>query len=128
MAQQGVTYENSYQLPTGQVPISKIKSIAEQILEKKFKDQKYDQKALGNKIKEATDEISRSLKDKEGGKEILSRRYKYMVQVNLIENIGQAIFTGSMCLWDPEHDNYVTATYEQPSFTVICVIFCCLLE
>lgn len=128
MAQQGIIYENSYQLPAGQVPISKIKGIADQILEKRFKELKYDHKALGMKIKEATDEISKALKEKEDGKEILSRRYKYMVQLTVSENVGQAFFSGSMCLWDPEHDNYVTTVYEQPTFTIVCVIFCCLLE
>ena len=128
MAQQGIVYENSYQLPSGQVPISKIKSIADQIIEKKFKELKYDHKAMSIKIKEATDEISKALKEKEDGKDIISKRYKYMVQLTVSENVGQAFFSGSMCLWDPEHDNYVRTSFEQPTFTVICVIFCSLLE
>jgi hypothetical protein len=50
------------------------------------------------------------------------------VQLVLSEKIGQAFFSGTMCLWDPEHDNYMTTTYENSSFMVVAIVFGTLLE
>ena len=119
--QQQVIPENSWVLPTGSVPVSKIKEEANRILAKKFADTVYD-KGTNMKLKEATDELSKSLKG------IISNRYKFAVQLTVSEKVGQAIFSGSMSLWDAEHDNYVTTVYETPTFLVIAVVFCCLLE
>lgn len=50
------------------------------------------------------------------------------MQLTLREKMGQAFFSGAMCLWDPDHDNYMTTTYENTSFIVIAIVFGPLLE
>lgn len=121
MAQQGVM-ENTFRFPTDTVPVSKVKNETDAILHSKFGDVPYEPRSTALLLKEATDEIAKSLK------KTIPQRFKFAVQCNLCEKIGQAIFSGSMCLWDAEHDNYITTTYETPTFIAIVVIFCSLLE
>ncbi|KAK8846163.1 Tctex1 domain-containing protein 3 [Tritrichomonas musculus] len=119
--QQQALLENTFQLPSDTFPVSKVKAEVEKILANKF-DQPYDVKGSTLTLKEATDEIGKAVK------RIIPVRFKFSVQLTISEKIGQAFFSGSMCLWDPEHDNYVTVTYETSTFLVVCVIFGCLLE
>ena len=118
----GVTYENSMRLPEGTFPVSKVKLEADRVLKEKFESKVYEYKEAQTLLKEATDEISKSIK------KVISAQYKYAVQVTVSEKIGQAFFAGTMCLWDPEHDNYVTTSYETSTFIVVAVIFGSLLE
>jgi hypothetical protein len=118
----GVTYENSYRLPEAQFPVSIVKAEADKVLKDKFDNQVYDPRATNLLLKEATDEIAKTIK------KVVSPQYKYAVQVTLSEKIGQAFFSGTMCLWDPDHDNYVTTSFETGTFLVVVVIFGSLLE
>lgn len=122
MSQSQALLENTFQLPSDTFPVSKVKVEVEKILENKFDKQTYDTKASTLALKEVTDEIGKAVK------RIIPARFKFSVHVTISEKIGQAFFSGSMCLWDPEHDNYVTVTYETSTFLVVVVIFGCLLE
>ncbi|OHT10891.1 outer arm dynein light chain 2 [Tritrichomonas foetus] len=122
MAQQQALLENTFQLPSDTFPVSKIKAEVEKILTNKFDKTTYDTKQSSLTLKEATDEIGKCVK------RIAPARFKFSVQLVLSEKIGQAFFSGSMCLWDEEHDNYVTTTYETSTFLVVAVIFGSLLE
>lgn len=121
MAQQG-TMENTFRLPVDTVPVSKVKNNTDAILQSKFGNMAYEPRSTALLLKEATDEIAKAVKKD------IPPRFKYAVQCTLNEKLGQAIFSGSMCLWDAEHDNYITTQYETPTFIVIVVIFCSLLE
>ena len=114
--------ENTFQLPSDTFPVSKVKEEVDKILVKLFDKQTYDTKQSSLLLKEATDEIGKAVK------RIVPARFKFSVQLTLSEKIGQALFSGSMCLWDEEHDNYVSTTYETSSFLVVVVIFGALLE
>jgi hypothetical protein len=73
-------------------------------------------------LREASEEIQKAL-----GR-VVSQQFKWSVQITMTERIGQAFFSGSMCLWDPEHDNYVNTRFENSNIMVVAVIFGCLLE
>ena len=118
----GVTYENSMRLPEGTFPVSKVKAEADRVLKEKFDGKVYEYKETPTLLKEATDEISKAIR------KVVPPQYKYAVQVTISEKVGQAFFAGTMCLWDPEHDNYVTTTYDASTFIVVVVIFGSLLE
>ncbi|KAH0793579.1 tctex1 domain-containing protein 1 [Histomonas meleagridis] len=123
MSQQ-VMMENSYQLPSGTFPVSVVKTKTKEILEEKFPKEtyKYDPKQSPIDLKEVTDKILKELKS------YIPARYKYSVHVTLSEKMGQSFFQGSMCLWDPEHDNYATVSVEGSTYLVVAVIFGALLE
>ena len=122
MSQQQANLENTFQLPSETFPVSKIKAEVDKILETNFDKTTYDPKQSSLTLKEVTDEIAKAVT------RIAPARFKFSVQVTLSEKIGQAFFAGSMCLWDEEHDNYVTSTYEASTFIVVAVIFGSLLE
>ena len=122
MAQTQANNENTFILPCDTFPVSKVKAEVEKILAEKFEKQTYDTKESSLQLKVATDEIGKAVK------RIIPARFKFSVQLTISEKIGQAFFSGSMCLWDPEHDNYVTVTHETSTFLVVVVIFGALLE
>ena len=113
--------ENSYRLPSDTFPVSKVKAEVDKILAARFDKVQYDEGAF-NLLKQVTDEIYKATKA------IIPPRYKYAVHLTLSEKIGQAFFSGSMCLWDEEHDNYVTTSFETSTILVVAVIFGSLLE
>jgi hypothetical protein len=117
-----VTYENSYVLPSGTFHVSKVKQEVDKILKTKFDNVTFDPKQCGLLLREATDEATKAIR------RVTANDYKYSVQFALSEKIGQAFFSGTMCLWDPEHDNYMTTTYENSSFMVVAIVFGTLLE
>jgi hypothetical protein len=117
-----LTYENSYRLPEGSFPVSRVKQEVDKVLQAKFQNVAFDPKACGLALKEATDEVARSIR------RIVPNDYKYSVQLTLSEKIGQAFFAGTMCLWDTDHDNYTTTTFENTSFMVLAIVFATLLE
>jgi hypothetical protein len=116
------TYENSYRLPSDTFPVSKVKGEVEKILAVKFGKASYEAKATAALLRETTDEIAKTVA------RVVSKQFKWSVQLTLSEKVGQAFFSGSMCLWDPEHDNYATTTYENSNILVVAIIFGCLLE
>jgi hypothetical protein len=118
----GYTYENSYRLPEGTFPVSKVKAETDKVLKTKFAEVVFDPKETVRVMKEASDEISKVIK------KIVAPQYKFSVQVTVSEKIGQAFYSGTMCLWDPEHDNYMSTTFENSSVLVLVVVFGCLLE
>jgi hypothetical protein len=115
-------YENSWCEPSEKFPFSKVKTETDRILAAKFKTAVFESKASGLLLREATDEISKAL-----GRVVL-KQFKWAIQLTLSEKVGQAFFSGSMCLWDPEHDNYVSTSFENSNVMVIAIIFGSLLE
>jgi hypothetical protein len=116
------TYENSYRLPSEVFPVSKVKGEVKKILEAKFGQAAFEPKASNVLLRDATDEISKALL------RVVSKQFKWSAQLTLSEKVGQAFFSGSMCLWDPEHDNYATVTYENSNILVVAIVFGSLLE
>lgn len=119
---QSSAYQNSFKLPKDTVPFSKIKNKVDEILAGRFEKMVYDPKITVLELKEAVNEINTLVKEN------ISQRFKYAIQSNIVEKIGQAVFSGNMCLWDAEHDNYISTQFETPTFMVIVIIFCSLLE
>ena len=117
-----VLYENSMRLPEQVFPVAKVQEEMDRILAQKFDGKKYDPKDSVKLLTEASSEISSSIR------KIIPPEFKYAVHATLSERIGQAFFAGTMCLWDPEHDNYATVKYDGTTFTVVVVVFCSLLE
>jgi hypothetical protein len=115
-------YENSWRLPSETFPVSKVKAETDKILITKFETAVFEPKASALLLREATDEISKALI------RVVSKQFKWAVQLTMSEKVGQAFFSGSMCLWDPEHDNYVSTVYENSNLMVIAIIFGSLLE
>lgn len=123
-------YTNSFRLPTEKFPSSRVKQVVEELMQKKFEGAVYNEDTRVQ-VKELVDDIYRALNHgNEGSRNegIVSKKFKVAVQVSLTERLGQALFSGSLCLWDPEHDNYVSATYETSTFTVITTVYGCLIE
>lgn len=101
----------------GRFPIEVAKYIADYILSDIFEDLNFSSEHITDYVQMATQAISSELR------EHISDKFDYTVQCTIIEKIGQAFFSGSMSLWDEEHDNYITTKYETHSFVCLCVIF-----
>lgn len=117
--------ENTYRLPSDVFPVSAVKAAVDKVLLSCFSETTYEQ--LGD-IPECIKKTINAIKSDLETNRVIQPRFKYAVQLIISEKIGQAFFTGAMCLWDPEHDNYVSCTYETSTFTAVATVFGCLLE
>jgi len=123
MQQQTPEAFNTYRLPTDVFPVSVVRKNVQSVLSSCLANKEYkDIPDVPELIKDTTNKIKIEIIKN------ISQRFKFAVQLTISENLGQALYTGAMCLWDHEHDNYVNVTYETSSFTATCVVFGCLLE
>ena len=117
---------NSYRLPSEIFPVSSVKKIVETVLNEYLKEKEYSTiQNVDELIKTILNQIKSKLSDKTNAK---VDRFKYAIQLTISEKMNQALYTAAMCLWDHEHDNYVSVTFETSTFTAVCIIFGCLLE
>lgn len=115
----------TYRLPSEHFPVSGVKAVLTKVLENTFKDLTYEE------IPDVTELVKKTIiaiKSELESTKTISNRFKYAVQLTISEKIGQAVFSGCMCLWDPEHDNYATYTYENNTLTAMAIVFGCLIE
>ncbi|EAY16755.1 hypothetical protein TVAG_447130 [Trichomonas vaginalis G3] len=133
--------ENTYLLPSQVFPVTAVRRVIEKLMLETFPEDKGKGKDV---IKGPTYEsfgdvtnflrpLTTKFKDalEQPGvlcPENVKSRFKFVVQLTISEKIGQALYMGSACLWDMEHDNYVTYTVERPTFTANATVYGCLLE
>lgn len=98
-------------------PKEKAKEIADFIMKDVFEDPQFNFQFVQDFLKIITDGISMEVKN------AVEPYFAVFVQLTLLENIGQAIFSGSMSLWDQRTDDYVSTKYATEKFTCICNIY-----
>ncbi|KAG9305218.1 hypothetical protein G9A89_010726 [Geosiphon pyriformis] len=91
--------------------------IIEQILSDRLKDATYDKDQAPGWAHEIADEIRKKLIEME-----LSR-YKYIVNVTIMENKGEGIRMECSCYWDPDTDNLAREVFTNESLTCVAVAF-----
>eukprot|EP00656_Telonema_subtile_P017288 TRINITY_DN1924_c0_g1_i4.p1 TRINITY_DN1924_c0_g1~~TRINITY_DN1924_c0_g1_i4.p1 ORF type:complete len:129 (+),score=33.47 TRINITY_DN1924_c0_g1_i4:118-504(+) len=72
-------------------------------------------------IVELTKTLSNKIKDNLKN-ELLLPRYKFIVQVVIMEQKGQGVKMGCRSFWDTETDNYAEVSYSNDS--LICIATC----
>ena len=55
-------------------------------------------------------------------------RYRYVIQVLLLEHNGQEAMVSTRCLWDQDRDNFTYASFSNVSMTVIATCHTLYLE
>ncbi|XP_053388510.1 dynein light chain Tctex-type protein 2B-like [Mercenaria mercenaria] len=113
-------YENTYRLePDEKTKFStkKAEETIHHVLENYLKGKKYDPKKFPNLCKSLAELI------KERVKTSGCQRYKLIAHVMILENQGQSMRHVSRCLWNKDHDNYATATFETSEFTAVGSVF-----
>uniref|UniRef100_A0A8D0GFM5 Tctex1 domain-containing protein 3 n=1 Tax=Sphenodon punctatus TaxID=8508 RepID=A0A8D0GFM5_SPHPU len=55
-------------------------------------------------------------------------RYKYVVQVFIVEKTGQSIQIASRWIWDVARDNWVSALHETEYLLSLALIIACYFE
>ncbi|KAK6182630.1 hypothetical protein SNE40_010271 [Patella caerulea] len=120
-----VVYQNTYKLKPDEVDrfsTPKVEQIIYSVLESSLKDKEYDAKrcpSLGTKM---ADQI------KEHVKASGLSRYKLVAYVTIVQNMGEGCQQASRCLWDPEVDNFATATFECKSFYAVGSLYAMYYE
>jgi hypothetical protein len=99
-----------------------VKAETDKVLKSKFETYVFDAKEGARVMKEASEEIGKMIK------KVVAPQYKYSIQMTINQKLGQAFYSGTMCLWDSEHDNYMSTTFENSSVFVLVVVFGSLLE
>lgn len=128
---------NTYILPTQVFPVAAVKKEVLAILKEHF-ETKDENKSNENRFKTAQElgpveniakSVSTKIMDKfKDNRNIVPDRFKIAVEVTVTDQMQQAVLGGAACLWDPEHDNYVTVNLDTGAYVVIVNVFGCLQE
>ncbi|ESO96544.1 hypothetical protein LOTGIDRAFT_115685 [Lottia gigantea] len=120
-----VVYQNTYKLSPDDADrfcARNIQQIIYSVLESTLRDKEYDAKRFANLGTQMADQI------KERVKASGLTRYKLVAYVNIVQNIGEGFQLVSRCLWDPEVDNFASATYESKTFSAVGSLYAIYYE
>ncbi|XP_077203012.1 dynein light chain Tctex-type protein 2 isoform X2 [Paroedura picta] len=93
-----------------------IRKKAEDILKNALQDYKYDGSNAAARCLILSEEIIEAVKDQGFD------RYKYIVQVFMVEKSGQSIHIASRWVWDDARDNWVSALHETENYVTVALI------
>nr|XP_056709299.1 dynein light chain Tctex-type protein 2 [Euleptes europaea] len=110
-------YGNTYRMePYRTFEAHVIRKKAEDILKNKLEDYKYDGSTAASMCLDLTEDILTAVKDQGFD------RYKYIVQVFMVEKSGQSIHIASRWVWDGARDNWVSALHEIENYVTVALI------
>eukprot|EP01013_Petalomonas_cantuscygni_P019815 TRINITY_DN3782_c0_g2_i1.p2 TRINITY_DN3782_c0_g2~~TRINITY_DN3782_c0_g2_i1.p2 ORF type:complete len:137 (-),score=15.29 TRINITY_DN3782_c0_g2_i1:152-562(-) len=99
-----------------------VSQVMQQVLDDRLKDVRYDPEDAARLCKE----LARTIQERV---ETLGYdRYKLVSQVVMAEACGQGLRVASRCLWDPDVDNFASASYLNPTLVCTAVTFGCYWE
>ncbi|XP_015270885.1 PREDICTED: tctex1 domain-containing protein 3 [Gekko japonicus] len=110
-------YANTYRMePYRPFEAHVIRKKAEEILKNTLQDYKYDGSNAASKCSVLSEDILAAVKDQGFD------RYKYIVQVFMVEKSGQSIHIASRWVWDDARDNWVSALHETENYVTVALI------
>ncbi|XP_054857178.1 dynein light chain Tctex-type protein 2 [Eublepharis macularius] len=116
-------YANTYRMePYRTFEAHIIRKKAEEILKNILQDYQYDGSNAAAKCLILSEDILAAVKDQDFD------RYKYIVQVFMVEKSGQSIHIASRWVWDATRDNWVSALYETENYVTVALIIAAYYE
>ncbi|XP_034967152.1 dynein light chain Tctex-type protein 2 [Zootoca vivipara] len=116
-------YANTYRMePYRKCEAHVIRKRAEEILKSKLQDFTYAGQNGSTICISLTEDLLAAVKD------LNYDRYKYVVQVFLVEKTGQSVNIASRWVWDVARDTWVQAQHETEDFVIIALIIACYYE
>ncbi|XP_066228921.1 dynein light chain Tctex-type protein 2 [Saccopteryx leptura] len=116
-------FANSYRMePPRKFQAHSVETKVQQILQESLKDVKYDEKVFSHLSLELADRILLAVK------ECGYQRYKFIIQVLVIQKTGQAIKIASRWIWDVQWDSWVAAKQEMETYVALALVFALYCE
>jgi len=122
---QGPQFENSYHMDMCEhIDQTLIKHLIYTILSNNFRDMIYSDIAssMGEHIKRASESIKNVVKS------LQLRRYKIVATVIVAQNKEQGIIQSSRCLSSPQNDQWIDATFRNPTMIVNGTVYLMYFE
>merc|ERR1712227_450701 len=114
-------YENTYELETKEKPSElDLNLILKDTLEECCQNVTYEGCIPGNLVKYVNQKIHKRIMA------MTPPRYRFVVQVILMQKQEQQALIGTRCLWDSRRDGFTSASYSNSSMTIIstCHFIC----
>ncbi|XP_062980491.1 dynein light chain Tctex-type protein 2 [Elgaria multicarinata webbii] len=116
-------YANTYRMePYRKCEAHVVRKRVEEILKNKLQDFKYNGTNGSAICTSLTEDLLAAVK------ELGFDRYKYIVQVFLVEKTGQSIHIASRWVWDVTRDTWVQGQYESENYVAVALIVACYYE
>lgn len=115
-------YENTYRMePKSHFPAVKVQKIVKDMLST-LETHKYDPKISSTQSKLLSQRILDEVR-------LLNiPRYKLVCFVSIGSKARQGLRMTSRCLWNPEHDTFVSETLEKHNFFAVATLYACYFE
>ncbi|XP_046986818.1 dynein light chain Tctex-type 5-B-like [Schistocerca americana] len=109
---------STYQLaPRRPFNIEQVIKILHEVMETHLSTVKYEPAACP----QLCAHITRNVREKV--KAMNFDRYKIVVTCSIFQKENQGLHVGLRCLWDPQHDNYVSESYETTQFIALTCVY-----
>ncbi|KAH9488280.1 Tctex1 domain-containing protein 1-B [Bulinus truncatus] len=121
-----VQYQNSYRLgpnPSEKFQPSKARKVMKEVLESYLSSEKYNTEICGNIVGQISDVIKGRVKDLG-----FSPRYKFVCVVTIGQYRNQGIAVASRSVWNPETDNFATASFKSGDLFAVANMFATYFE
>ncbi|KAH0622462.1 hypothetical protein JD844_024796 [Phrynosoma platyrhinos] len=116
-------YANTYRMePYRKCEAHVVRKKVEEILKNKLQDFKYSGPIAASTCTDLANNILAAVT------ELGFDRYKYIVQVFLVEKTGQSIHIASRWVWDVARDNWIQGQYETENYVIVALIIACYYE
>ncbi|KAK0069810.1 tctex1 domain-containing protein 1-B [Biomphalaria pfeifferi] len=121
-----VQYQNTYRLgPSGNEKFqpSKAQQVMKEVLQSYLSSEKYNTEICGNIVGQISDVIKGRVKSLG-----FSPRYKFVCVVTIGQHRNQGVAVASRCVWNPETDNFATASFKSGDLFAVANIFATYFE
>ena len=110
--------ENTYRLePKSRFPEGKVRQIMTATLASSLVSHSYDPEHSPFQAKLLSGRLTDQVK------QLKIERYKLVCLVTIGSKSRQGLKLASRCLWDPEHDTFVSVTHEGPGFFAVATLY-----
>ncbi|XP_059151570.1 dynein light chain Tctex-type 5-like [Physella acuta] len=121
-----VQYQNTYRIAPNaseKFQPSKAQRVMREVLESYLSAERYSTDICGNIVQQISDVIKGRVKDLG-----FSPRYKFVCVVTIGQNRQQGVAVASRSVWNPETDNFATASYKSGDLFAVANIFATYFE
>ncbi|XP_035738984.1 tctex1 domain-containing protein 1-like [Vespa mandarinia] len=112
-------YQNTYRLePFRSFCVETVDNIVSTVMENKLSLFSFYQSDNASKLSmEISNDVFKAINKRDYD------RYKIVVQVTIIQRMGQSVHSAFQCLWDVERDNYSYYVFENSHIYAWCCVF-----
>ena len=93
-----------------------VENIADQIVQRKFMNVKYESTKMQKSVNECAEELAKEIK-------AVTQDFKFITQIICLQKGETGFHMGASCFWDATYDGNLAKKFDFPDFYIILSLF-----